>query len=587
MNKQIHLILAAAYVAAGFVGMIAGWLGSGEFFIGLVTGALIVMLGGLSHEFVIRRDGFRRMLRGIVGLRDKVEQMERGIDGIQKDIGKATADARGANTTAQQFQQIQELAQKTAEELAAFKKEGGSTNGLAQTVEQLQAATQQTASDIEVIQNAGNQLHSEFMSMQQQLAAQQQQFEQIHATLAQMQGTMNTLAATPPPPAAPPHPDLEPERIPAQPAAAAPPPEQAVMEQPVMEQPPMQEPAPPPPVQQQPMEQPPEEQPAMEEAAMEEAAMEEPAMEQPAMEQPAMEQPVAPQPAAEQPPQPEMEQPAPTAAAASGPAAAALQQIEAHLSQAGGEGAVDVTLRAVAEALRTDAVDLYLEPIVTLPERKPAHFECHGGVRGPDGAALAVDPNLDPMGREELMTAIENGLLARCLDRIAAIDASGLEGGACFYNVAGVTLGDRAFFGGLIGHLQANPGLAQRLVLEFPQSALMEYGEQAVEDLVQIQETGCRFSIDAITDLEIDFESLAGFGFRFVKVGSKFMRVQANTADDPETVRGLAKTLKAIGIDVVVENVETDLSLVELIAFDITLGQGPLFGTPALMPYAG
>jgi len=550
------LILAAAYAAAGLVGMIAGWLGSGQFFIGLVTGALIVMLGALSHEFMIRRDGFRRILKGVIGLRDKVEMIERGIDGIQKDVGKATADARGANTAAQQFQQIQEIVQKTAEEFEAFKSEGGATNGLAQTVEQLQAAAQQTASDIEVIQNAGNQLHGEFVSMQQQLAVQQQQFEQVQAMLQQMQGTIDALASSPPP-AATQHPDLVPDRMPSQPAAPPPqpvaapppppPPEQAVMEQPVMEQPPMEQPAAPQPAEEQPPEQ------------------------QPAIDQPPVEQPMAHEPAA----------------AASGLAAAAMQRIDAHMAQAGSDSAADVSLRAVAEALKTDAVDLYLEPVVTLPERKPTHYECHGGVRGPDGVALAVDPNLDPMGREELMTAIENGLLARCLDRIAAIDLSGLEGGACFYNIAGVTLGDRGFFANLIEHLQANPALAQRLVLECPQSALMEYGEQAVEDLVRVQDTGCRFSIDAITDLEIDFESLVGFGFRFVKVGSKFMRVQANTADDPETVRGLAKTLKTIGIDVVVENVETDLSLVELIAFDIVLGQGPLFGQPAAMQQTG
>ncbi len=546
MDKRIHLILAAAYMAAGFVGMIAGWLGSGQFFIGLTTGALIVMLGALSHEFVIRRDGFRRILKGVVGLRDKVEKMERGFDGIQKDVGKATADARGANTTAQQFQQIQELAQQTAEEFEAFKKEGGSTNGLAQTVEQLQAAVQQTAGDIEIIQNAGNQLHNEFTSMQQQLTMQQQQFEQVQDMLQQMQGTINAIAASPPQPAAAAHPDLEPERIPAQPAAAPPPPpEQAVMEQPIMEQPPMEQPPAPQPV------------------------------EPPPVEQPPAQQPAAPQPVA------------PPAAAASGLVAAALQQIDAHLGQAGGDSAPDVSLRAVAEALKTDAVDLYLEPVVTLPERKPAYYECHGGVRGPDGVALSVDPNIDPTGRGELMAAIENGLLTRCIERIATIDVSGLEGGACFYNIAGVTLGDRGFFASLIAHLQANPALAQQLVLECPQSALMEYGEQAVEDLVQIQETGCRFSIDGITDLEIDFESLVGFGFRFVKVGSKFMRVQANTADDPDAVRGLAKTLKAIGIDVVVENVETDLSLVELIAFDIALGQGPLFGQPVIMQQTG
>ncbi len=553
MDKRIHLILAAAYIAAGFVGMIAGWLGSGQFFIGLVTGGLIVMLGGLSHEFMIRRDGFRRILKGVVMLRDKVETIERGVGDIQKDIGKATADARGANTAAQQLQQIQELAQKTAEEFEAFKKEGGSANGLAQTVEQLQAAAQQTASDIEIIQNAGNQLHAEFMAMQQQLATQQEQFEQVQTLLHQMQGTIEEIASRPAaaaPQQAAVHPDLIPERIPAQPPAPppSPPPEQAVMEQPVMEQPPMEQPAVAPPP--------------------EPSAAEEPPPQEP--------------PAAEPPPVEQAAQPAP-AGAAEGLVAVALQQIEAHMGQAAGESAADLSLRGIAEALKTDAVDLYLEPIVTLPERKPAHYECHGGLRGPDGAPLAVDPNLDATGRGDLMQALENGLLARCVDRIAEVDISGLDGGACFYNVAAETLADRAFFGALVRHLQANPTLAQRLVLECPQSALMEYGEQAVQDLVEIQETGCRFSIDGITDLEIDFESLVGFGFRFVKVGSKFMRVQANTADDPETVRGLATSLKAIGIDVVVEKVETDLSLVELIAFDISLGQGSLFGQPELM----
>jgi cyclic-di-GMP phosphodiesterase TipF (flagellum assembly factor) len=135
-----------------------------------------------------------------------------------------------------------------------------------------------------------------------------------------------------------------------------------------------------------------------------------------------------------------------------------------------------------------------------------------------------------------------------------------------------------------MGHMQNRPDLAGRMVMEFTQSALMEHGELAVEDLVQLQECGCSFSIDDITDLAIDFESLVGFGFRYAKVGSKFIRVQANTSDDPETVRTLAKTLKDMGVDLIVETVETDLSLVELIAFEITYGQGPLFGQPDIAP---
>ncbi|MEE8444261.1 MAG: EAL domain-containing protein, partial [Alphaproteobacteria bacterium] len=69
----------------------------------------------------------------------------------------------------------------------------------------------------------------------------------------------------------------------------------------------------------------------------------------------------------------------------------------------------------------------------------------------------------------------------------------------------------------------------------------------------------------------------------FVKVGSKFIQVQAKSADDTDAVRGLSKALKILGIELIVENVETDLSLVELISFEIGLGQGPLFGEPAVM----
>jgi cyclic-di-GMP phosphodiesterase TipF (flagellum assembly factor) len=247
-----------------------------------------------------------------------------------------------------------------------------------------------------------------------------------------------------------------------------------------------------------------------------------------------------------------------------------------------GDSPADASLRAVAEGLIGDAVDLYVEPVVTLPDRKLAFYECYGGVRGPNGNALMIDQSLDMSGYEQLMGAIENALMIRCMERIEKLDVSGIETGKCFYNVPGVTLGDRSFFGSLLGHLQNRPELANRLVIEFTQSALMEHGEQAVEDLVQLQECGCSFSIDEITDLAIDFESLVGFGFRFAKIGSKFIRVQANTADDPESVRTLASTLKGMGIDLIVENVETDLSLVELIAFEIAYGQGPLFGQPGI-----
>ncbi len=498
MNKRLNLIMAGGYVAVGLLAIVVLSAISGEFMIGLLIGLVIIMLGGLSHEFLLRSETHQRTARALVGLRDKVETK---ISGMEKDVGKAKADAQGANATAQQ---VQAAAQTATEQLKALQDDYGATR---EFIPQLQQFQQSVSGDVEYAKQTGEQLRAELQALQQQQATLQQQIQQVQSMIA---------AAAQPAPAAPAVADNPP---PPQPAAA-----------------PEPQPAPPPPPR-------------------------------------AAPEPAAPQPEAAPPP----------AAAAEGLTAAALATLEQQIGAADSDSLVDNSLRAIAESLQADAVDLYAEPIVTLPERTPVHVECYGGVRAADGSALTIDQNLDLSGREPVMMAIENALLARCLDRIVELDAPGGDESACFYNVSGMTLADRGFFSTLIQHLEANPGLAGKLVLEFPQAALMEHGEQAVEDLVRLQETGCRFSIDEITDLEIDFESLVGFGFRFIKVGSKFIRVQANQADDPETVRGLAASLKGIGIDVVVENVETDLSLVELIGFDIGLGQGPLFGQPSLV----
>ena len=511
--------------------MVAFGFWSGNSYTGFVTGLLIIIGTALGHEFHTRRDGFAKVVRGVIGLRETVDRADGAVTRMKVEFEKTVADARTAREAMTQLQALHTATEDQIKALTEQVGQGGGGGGevigqMQEAMQQLYGQQQQTSEDISVIQGAGNQLHGEFQSMQQQLSALQQQMQQMQDSFQQVHAAVNSMmagggipaAVAPPPPPPPP------------PAAAA---------QPV------ETPSPAPEAARVPVE---TTAPAPEAARV------------------PVETPVA----------------APTATG-SDFTDSVFQALQNQLGGLG-DGPADASLRAVAEGLIGDAVDLYAEPVVTLPERKTAFCECYGGVRGADGNALTIDQDLDMSGREQFMGAIENALMIRCMERIEKLDLSGMGAGKCFYNVPGVTLADRTFFGGMLGHLQNRPDLAARLTMEFTQSALMEHGEQAVEDLVQLQECGCSFSIDEITDLAIDFESLVGFGFRFAKVGSKFIRVQANTADDPETVRGLAASLKAMDVDLIVENVETDLSLVELIAFEIGFGQGALFGQPSIAP---
>ncbi len=514
LAKHLNKVITGGYVAIGLLAAlilpaIADGLGFGG---GFLLGLVIVMIGAISQEFTVRGGSHRQAARAVGALRANLDKVNTEVEGVRKDMGKASTDAKGAKDSAQKIVQANEAA---AEQLKILQIEFNATKEL---IPQLQQFQQSVSGDISQIQVAGNTLHTEFQTLQQQHQALQQTVQQMQATLA-----ANASAAPPPPAPAP------------QPTPA-----------PAPQQPAPQQPAEPPPA-------PPAAQP------VEQAA-----------EQPA---PSAPAPAA----------PPPAAPPAEGFVAATLQDLQTHLAGADPGNPVDTALLAVGEALRADAVDLYVEPTVSLPERKPTHMECYCGVRGSDGNPLTVDQDLDISGREALMASIENALLMRSLSRIEALDTGGAPGAGCFYNVAAFSLGDRNFFGGLIGHLQTLPDLCAKLVLEFPQAALMQHGENAVQDLVRLHELGVRYSIDEVTDLEIDFESLVGFGFRFAKVGAKFIRVQAKTADDPENVHGLSKFLKELGVEMIVENVDTDLSLVELIGFEMSFGQGPLFGPPAIV----
>ena len=354
-------ILIIGYVVVGVFSMIAFSLMSGNFYMGFVTGLLLIVGAGLGHEFTVRRDGFAKVVRGVMGLRETVDRADGAVTRMKADFDKTVADAR---TAREALTQLQALHNTTEEQIKALKEqmEQGGGVGIGQmqdAMQQLHGQQQQTNEDIAVIQNAGNQLHGEFQNMQQQLAALQQQMQQmqtymqdsiqqVHATVnAMMAGGGSGAAAAPPPPPPPPPPAAPPASSAAE---AAPAPERAAAK--------------------------PESQPA-------------------------------------------------PAAMGSDFIASVFQLLQDQLGGIG-DGPADASLRAVAEGLIGDTVDLYVEPVVTLPERKPAFYECYGGVRGADGNALTIDQDLEMSGREQIMGAIENALMIRCMERIEKLDISGI-----------------------------------------------------------------------------------------------------------------------------------------------------------------
>lgn len=235
-------------------------------------------------------------------------------------------------------------------------------------------------------------------------------------------------------------------------------------------------------------------------------------------------------------------------------------------------------LDIVREALNEEKVDLFLQPIVSLPQRRRRYFECFSRIRGANDTWIMPEQYLDVAKRAGLMGAIDNMLLFRCIQLTRRARKGKLELGF-FCNISGNSLADEGFFHDFLEFLGEYPELAQGLFFEFSQGDLTA-GVDHRDALRRLANLGYRLSLDQVKNLDFDLKDLASLGFKFLKVDAAHLlqEVRSGAVDMGE----LRLSLDRSGIDLVIEKVETEDQLLDVLDCRPDYGQGFLFGEPRL-----
>jgi len=233
----------------------------------------------------------------------------------------------------------------------------------------------------------------------------------------------------------------------------------------------------------------------------------------------------------------------------------------------------------IRRAVEANRVDLYLQPIVTLPQRKVRYYEALARLRSDDGELLQPADFLEIAESGGLMPMIDNVMLFRCVQVVRRLAAKNREIGL-FCNVAPETLTDSAYFPQFSEFMEANRALASAIVFEFSQGAVRAMGPIEQESLAALAQLGFRFSMDRVTDLKIEPRELAARGFRFVKVPATLLMARAATAAADIHPADFSDLLGRFGIDLIAEKIESEGTVVDLLDFDVRFGQGFLFSPP-------
>lgn len=244
-------------------------------------------------------------------------------------------------------------------------------------------------------------------------------------------------------------------------------------------------------------------------------------------------------------------------------------------------------LQTVHEALSENRIDLYLQPIVTLPQRRTVFYESFTRLRDANGRVIMPTEFMSVAEEEGLLPVLDNLLLFRCAQIVRRLARQDRRVGV-FCNISLTSLGDETFFPQFLEFLSQNRDLKESLIFEIGQAVFDARGAVEARNMAKLADLGFRFSIDKVQTLDLDFSDLQRSDVRFIKIAADLLIEQLLEMDgavplpsQPDIqAADFAPLVRRYGLELVAEKVESEKQVVDILDLDVPMGQGYLFGEP-------
>jgi cyclic-di-GMP phosphodiesterase TipF (flagellum assembly factor) len=247
----------------------------------------------------------------------------------------------------------------------------------------------------------------------------------------------------------------------------------------------------------------------------------------------------------------------------------------------------DQTLRAVQDALDANRVDLHLQPIVTLPQRRVCFYEGFTRLRDERDQLIMPGDFIGPAKDAGLLGVIDNMLLFRCVQIVRRLSEKDRRVGV-FCNIGASSLEDDSFFPQFLEFIKENRDLSGSLIFEMGFRDFQNRSSVTARNMGRLADLGFRFSIDKADSLEVDLPELQGEAVKFLKIEGRKL-IEQMAPGGPRPISSVTREIEPsdicavfmrYGVDLIADKVETERDVVEILDYDIPFGQGHVFGTP-------
>lgn len=248
----------------------------------------------------------------------------------------------------------------------------------------------------------------------------------------------------------------------------------------------------------------------------------------------------------------------------------------------------DARLRAlqvadsIVSALNERRVELAFQPIVHARESAIAFHEALLRVRLPDGTAASPGTLLPVAEKAGLVRLLDQRVMELALERLVADPGLKVSVNCSLHTVLDPEWPDR-----LAVAVAANPGVAERLIVEITETAMIEDFDTTRGLIAACKRLGVKVAMDDFGAGHTSFRNLRDLGFDIVKIDGAFIRNVATSEDDRFFVRTLIDLANHLSLKVVAEWVEDEATAQILRDWGVDYLQGAHFGSAESQPAAG
>ena len=236
-------------------------------------------------------------------------------------------------------------------------------------------------------------------------------------------------------------------------------------------------------------------------------------------------------------------------------------------------------INELRQSIESNRIELHLQPIMTLPQRRVRYYEAFTRLRNESGSLLMPKDYLSLAESAGIMSVIDNVMLYRSVQVLRRLERrSGARGVFC--NISAHSLLDPEFFPEFISFMEQNQALSESMYFEFTQSMMEHAGHVELESLAALSSLGFQLSLDQVTNLDMDFQTLQDRGFRFMKLDADILIHGMSRVNAQIHAADMRSYLERYGIKLIISKIEDERTLTSVLDYNMKLGQGFLFSEP-------